>query len=120
MNKFSLLALLFPIVACGSFVQPSNGCPTGDLDCGAACYDPNHYACENGKIVLTSCDSGYELCSGACVPFPSTCCPNGGYCFEQMCTYDNRCIPLGSEYCGGNRFCPFGHVCLNGGSSCSN
>lgn len=123
MKSFILMSVALVVAGCSSYVAPS-GCPGNDLDCNGYCYDPNHYACESGKIVLTSCDTGYQICPNShgdnvCVRFPSDCCPAGGYCYGELCSSNNSCRPIATEDCGNGKFCPVGHVCTNNGNNCS-
>lgn len=116
--KYIILISLSLIIGCSSF-DPTPVCPSGDLDCNGFCYDPNHYACEGGHIILTACYNGYQICRGTCVPFPSDCCGNGTFCYGSLCSSNSTCRPVGSEDCGGGRYCAYGRgYCCNGGTSC--
>ena len=105
------------VLGCSSVWEPTPVCPGSELDCGGLCYDPSHYACENSVIVLVSCNSGYQMCGGSCVPFPSMCCQNNTYCFEKECC-GNGCIPPLTVCCPGGRWCPLGKSCSADGTQC--
>lgn len=120
--KTFIIGLIGLVVGCSSY-NPS-GCPGNEVDCYGKCYDPTHYSCSGGNVVLTSCDNGYQICKNianqnVCVPFPSDCCPQGGYCYASICGSQNKCNSYGSNDCNNGKYCPFGHVCTNNGNNCS-
>lgn len=119
--KTMVIVGLMVAVGCSSWV-PVPVCPTGSAECGNVCCETFHHTCESGQCVLTSCDTGFQMCPGkrVCIPFPSDCCANGTYCFEQKCASNNTCIPLWGIDCGNGRYCDVGQFCCNNGSSCCN
>lgn len=110
------LMAVSPLESGCAVYTPEPSCPT--VSCGTECCPDNHYGCNGNQCVLTSCDSGYELCNGVCIVFPSTCCGDY-YCYEQECGSNHTCIPVGATDCGGGRYCPIGHGCINNGTACS-
>jgi hypothetical protein len=69
----------------------------------------------------SSCNRGYGLCEGKCVPVGSVCCRGGEYCpHANICTLDHHCLPSSSpRVCSGGTYCDPGFHCGPGNSCIS-
>jgi hypothetical protein len=116
-----LIGFIFGILivaGCSSAWDPTPTCPGNDIVCNGLCYDPYYYACDHGRVILINCGQGLQMCNGACVEFPSSCC-GSYYCYAQQCGSQHTCMPIGATDCGNGKYCLIGHYCMNGGTACS-
>ena len=121
--RSGLCSLAVAAVVLSSFgCSPAAGaCDSGKLECGTfCCPDDVHYACEAARCVLTSCNTGLQLCGPGCIAVTANCCDSatGSYCQSGTVCCGGGCIPIGTSCCGGGRYCPVGRVCCNNGTQC--